>query len=126
MQSDFAVDGNNYAMTGTLKHLASGQLVDAWGAGNFMALKFTVPEGATSVKVGMEPSYGGGLVEIINDPDKNGAFKVTDKDEQVFKVVTTVDGETVTKTYDLSDLVCLEEISEEIGQGGSMDEDLDG
>ena len=124
MQSDFAVDGNNYAMTGTLKHLSSGQLVDAWGEGNFMALKFDVPRDATSVKVGMEPSYGGGLVEIIDDPDKNGAFKVTDKDEQVFKVVTIANGETVTKTYDLSDLVCLEpELQEEVGQGGGMDEE---
>ena len=107
MQSDLSVGTSS--ITGTLKYLSSGQLPDYWGAGNFMALKFTVPEGATSVKVGLDPSQGSGLVEIIDDPDKNGAFKVTDKDTQKFVIETTVDGETVTKEFDLSELVCLEQ-----------------
>ena len=96
------------AITGTLKYLDTGALVNRWGAGNFMALKFEdIDPKATSIKVGMEPSYGDGLVEILGDPDMNGAWKVTDKDEQMFKVVTTDGTKTVTKTYALSDLVCL-------------------
>lgn len=59
----------------------------------------------TSVKVGMDPSVSSGLVEILDDPDKNGVFKVTDKDTQKFKVVAT-DGTYTTETvYDLSELV---------------------
>jgi hypothetical protein len=93
------------AITGTLKYLDSGALVDTYGAGNFLALKFSdIPETATSVKVGLEPSQGTGLVEIINDPDKNGAFKITDRFAQNFKIVTTDGTNTTTQIFDLSRL----------------------
>lgn len=94
----------NDEIVGTLKYLDEGSLVESFGPGNFMALKFTIPEGATSVKVGMEPSQGTGLVEIINDPDKNGAFKVTDEDTQLFKIVTSDGTNTTEKYFDLSSL----------------------
>lgn len=103
MQNDVSVIGDK--ITGTLKYLDDGALVDTWGEGNFLALKFEdLDPTATSVKVGLDPSQGSGLVEIINDPDKNGAFKITDKDTQVFKVVTTDGGRTVTQEFDLSEL----------------------
>lgn len=103
MQTALTVGAN--AITGTLKYLTSGDLVDTWGAGYFMALKFTgIPASATSVLVGLDPSEGSGLVEIINDLDKNGAFKVSNKSTQKFKVVATDGTNTVTKTYDLSGL----------------------
>lgn len=54
--------------------------------------------------VGLDPSQGTGLVEIISDPDKNGVFKISDKDTQVFKVVVTDGTNTTTKTYDLTGL----------------------
>lgn len=101
----------NGAITGTLKYLDDGALVDRWGAGNFIALKFTnLDPNATSVKVGLEPSYGSGLVEIINDPDKDGGFKITNKDEQVFKVVQSNSSTSKTQTFDLSGLVLEPEI----------------
>jgi len=104
MQSDVIVSDN--AITGTLKKLETGDLVDAWGEGYFLALRFSdIPESATSVKVGLDPSYGNGLVEIINDPDRNGAWRITSPSDQVFKVVTTDGTNTVEKTYDLSGLV---------------------
>lgn len=97
----------NSAITGTLKYIDSGTLATDWGAGNFMALKFTnIDEDATSVKVGMEPSMGSGLVEILTDPDKNGVFKVTNK-SQKFVVVSTVNGFTNKQIYDLSGLTLL-------------------
>lgn len=103
LQSDLTV--TDTAITGTLKYLDSGSLVDTYGAGYFMALKFSdVDTDATSVLVGMDPSEGTGLVELLGDPDMNGAFKVTDKDAQVFKIVTTDGTRTTTKTYDLSGL----------------------
>ena len=109
MQEDVEVIDD--VVTGTLKYLNTGALVDRWGAGNFIALNFSENDFSkfSSVKVGLDPSYGGGLVEIIDDPDKNGAFKITDKDNQVFKIVS-VDaetGETNTQTFDLSGLEVL-------------------
>lgn len=108
IQEDVVVE--NGRITGTLKYLDSGDIVDAWGEGNFLVLKFDdIDENATSVKVGMEPSQGSGLVEIIDDPDKNGVFKVTDKDAQKFKYVVTSATDVITQTFDLSGLTCEEE-----------------
>lgn len=104
MQSDLSV--NNGVINGTLKYLDSGSLVDTWGAGYFMALKFSdIDENATSVKVGLTPSVSSGLVELINDPDKNGAFKVTDKLTQKFTYVVSDGTNSLTKYLDLSNLI---------------------
>lgn len=113
LQSNVTV-GNGY-INGTLKYIDSGVLADDWGAGYFMALKFSdIDENATSIKVGLDPSQGSGLVEILGDPDMNGVFKVTDKTAQDFKVVITDGTYFKTKTYDLAGLV-LE--SQEAAQG---------
>ncbi len=104
MQSDLSVKSGK--ITGTLKYLDEGALPTTWGAGYFMALKFSdIDESATSVKVGLTPSVSSGLVEIINDPDLNGAFKVTDKLNQKFTVVVSDGTNSITKYYDLSDIV---------------------
>lgn len=108
LQSDVSIaDG---IITGTLKYLGSGALVDTWGAGNFIALKFSGDafDNATSIKVGMSPSQGSGLVEVINDPDRNGAFKVTST-TQTFVVEVTSGTETKKATYDLTGLTLLGE-----------------
>ena len=103
MQSRIKIEGD--AITGTLKYLDTGEIADYWGAGNFIALKFSdIPESATSVKVGLEPSEGTGLVELINDPDKNGVFKVTNRFTQNFKIVTTDGTKTTTQIFDLARL----------------------
>ena len=104
--SNVAVTGNK--ITGTLKYLdGSDPISGYWGAGNFLALKFSdVDPRATSVKVGLDPSAGSGLVELLGDPDMNGVFKITDKDTQKFVVVTTDGIKTKRQEFDLSDLVC--------------------
>lgn len=104
MQSGVSIANN--AVTGTLKYLDEGDLVTTWGEGNFLAVKFTADDwnAYTSVKVGLEPSVSSGLVEIINDPDKNGAFKITNKNTQKFKVVATDGTKTSVQYYDLSGL----------------------
>lgn len=101
MQTSVAIA--NGAITGTLHKLTSGSLVDVWGEGYFLALKFTKDNAAaSSIKVGLRPSVSSGLVEL--DADMDGVFKITDKDAQVF-VVQCSNGEvTYTKTYDLSGL----------------------
>ena len=98
MQTGISI--SNYKITGTLKYLSSGQLVTDWGAGNFLALKFSGDATSTpeDVKVGLEPSVSSGLVPL--DSDKNGVFKITDKDRQYF--VVEYDGKTV--RYDLTGL----------------------
>ena len=104
MQSNIAIaDGK---VTGTLKYLDEGQLVTDWGAGNFLVLKFSADDwdDYTSVKVGLTPSVSSGLVEVLNDPDKNGVFKITDKSTQKFTVVATDGENTKTSYYDLSGL----------------------
>ena len=106
------------AITGTLEYVNdytdfSSKVEEQ--SGNYLALKFSnIPAAATSVKVGLKPTYKSGaavddysgLVEIINDPDKNGVFLVRDAATQKFVVVTTDGTNTTTKSYDLSGLVC--------------------
>ena len=108
MQSDINVIDN--VIIGELKYLSSGALVTSWGAGNFMALKFVIidPDITFSdIKVGLNPSEGSGLVTL--DADLNGAFKVTDKTEQTFRVVVTKNGVETTKDYVLSGLTVATE-----------------
>lgn len=101
------VNVTNGKVTGTIKYYDTpGEIVDYWGAGNFLAFKISdIDEKATSVKVGLQPSEGTGLVEIINDPDKNGIAKITDKNKQKFKVIQTDNaGHKNIQLYDLSGL----------------------
>lgn len=93
----------NGAITGTLTKLTSGSLVDTWGEGYFIALKFTKNNAKlTSIKVGMNPSVSSGLVEL--DADMLGVFKVTDKNSQRFEILAT-DGELeFASFFDLSGL----------------------
>jgi len=109
MQSNVSVSGKK--ITGTLNKLTSGQLVTDWGEGYFLALKFdNFSTGLTysDVKVGMSPSVSSGLVTL--DSDKNGVFKVTDKDVQKLVVRQEKSGVgRLTDYYDLSELVLNEE-----------------
>jgi len=108
MQSDLVVEDG--AITGTLKFIDSGPIASVWEPGNFMALQFAdIDEDATSVLVGLEPSVSSGLVELIDDPDKNGVFKVTDKDAQKFVVIQSCNGVQRKQEFDLSGLTLLDE-----------------
>lgn len=102
-ENDVAVaDG---AISGTLKYLAGpNSITNVWGPGNFLCLKFSnIDPNATSVKVGLDPSQGAGLVELINDPDKNGVFKITSTTQKL--IIKTSDGSaTDTQTFSLSGL----------------------
>ena len=87
-------------------------------SGHYLALKFNnIDSKATSVKVGLDPSRGSGLVEIINDPDKNGVFKIDEAKDQVFKIVISDGEHTETQTFDLSGLVLEPSPNSEEAQG---------
>lgn len=99
-------------MTGTLKYFDTpGEIVDYWGPGNFLAFKISgIDSNATSVKVGLQPSEGTGLVEIITDPDKNGIAMITDPKKQKFRIEQTdAAGHKNVQLFDLSGLVCEKE-----------------
>ena len=104
MQTDLVVGDDG--ITGTL-HFIEGGIAESGplaGDGWFMALKFSADwDKYTSVKVGLEPSMGTGMVEIINDPDKNGVFKIANR-EQKFVILATDGDETVNKVFSLADL----------------------
>ena len=104
-KSDVAVTGNK--ITGTLKYLATGSPATTWGAGNFLALAWSnIDSDTTSLRVGLVPSAGSGLVECLSDPDHNGYFKITDKNTQKFVTIQTDgDGNITKQEFDLSGLV---------------------
>ena len=103
LQTDIAVA--NGAVTGTLKYISTGALAADWGAGNFLAVKLTgIDEDATSVLIGLEPSEGTGLVEIIDDEDKVAVMRVADKAAQKLTIVTRCAGFAKVDRYDLSGL----------------------
>lgn len=102
---------SNGKITGTLKYLGTAnEITNVWGKGNFLPYKLTVDDWSkySSVKVGVVPSAGSGMVEIKDDPDHNGICKITNKDIQRFKVVAkSADGKKIhTQWFDLSGLTC--------------------
>ena len=109
MQSGVTVaDGK---ITGTLKMMkAANGITSQWGIGNFLCLDFSAADWSaySEVLVGLDNSQGSGLADIIPDPDKNGLFKITNKDTQRLMIVTTsADGKQKNVQYfDLSGLVC--------------------
>ena len=102
MQTDVTVTGKK--IDGTLKYLTEGALPDYWGAGNFLALKFTNnDEAVTSIKVGLVPSESG-MEPVELDEDMNGVFQINDKDNQKLVVISESADHTKTDFYDLSGL----------------------
>lgn len=107
-QTDVNVIDN--VIIGSLSYLDAGEVVDAWGAGNFIALKFVIIDPDitfSNIKVGLNPSQSSGLVTL--DADLNGVFKVSNKNEQIFRVEVTKDGVTKTSDYVLSGLTVATE-----------------
>lgn len=109
-QSNINVTGTN--ITGTLQFIegglaSSGPLA---GDGNFLALKLTADDWSVydSVKVGLSPSAGTGLVEIKDDPDHDVVLKITQQYTQDFVIETTVNGVVSSRMWALDELNCLQ------------------
>ena len=114
IQNDVSLTGNDFA--GTLKYLTGDNaIVNEWGEGNFLAITFTADNWSDydSVKVGLEPSQGAGMQELIGHlDDLDSVFKIGNDVTQKFKIVASKAGKpTRTQVYDLSGLV-LEEDAE--------------
>jgi hypothetical protein len=109
MQSGITVA--NGKVTGTLKFIEGGLAPGVLsGDGYFLALKWSDPgAGVTSLKVGLVPSESGmDLVECIDDTDRNGVFKITDKNKQIVKLVQSGGGRVCIQELDLSGLTLQE------------------
>lgn len=103
LQENVVVEGDK--ITGKLFYCDTDPLKTDWGAGYFLVLKFTNNyESATSIKVGLKPSEGSGLVELLGDPDMNGVFKITNQNVQKFRIEITDGTRTTIQNYDLSGL----------------------
>lgn len=95
-------------LNGTLYYIENGLAPSGYlsGSGNFLALHLDSEDWDiyTSVKVGLYPSEGSGMVEILSDEEKICVGKITSND-QVFKVESTDGTLTKTDVYSLEDLV---------------------
>ena len=108
LQTDVAVaDGK---ITGTLIYNEGWESGPLAGPGYYMALKFSSEDWDQydSIMVGLDPSIGTGLVEVKNDPDRNGVFKVVARDVQKFVVQTRDRGSVIVTQYSLEDLIFQE------------------
>ena len=105
MQADDVVISNG-AVTGTLKKLTgSNAITDVWGEGYFINLKWSDPDAkANSLKVGVEPTEGSGLQECYTDTDRNGVFKITNKNIQHLVFVQSNGNHATVQTLDVSGL----------------------
>ena len=106
-QSGVTVKGGK--ITGTLKFVEGGLAQSGYlaGDGYFLALSLYDNDmsGLDTVKVGLVPSAGSGLVRIDDDVDKVIVMKLTDKDVQRFKVQSSKAGyNTNNQMFDLSGL----------------------
>lgn len=100
LQDDIEVEGDK--ISGTLSYIDSGELPAYWGAGNFLALKFSGEEGAT-IKVGLIPSASG-MDLIPLDADMNAVMQIHNKDEQKLYIEQITDEGTGLQVFDLSGL----------------------
>lgn len=110
MQANVVVTDD--AITGTLHFIEGGLAPDGYlaGDGHFLALKFDADDWSDydSVKIGLVPSAGAGMQELINDPDKNCVMKIAGRigdTPQRFKIELKKGSKVNTKLYDLSQLV---------------------
>lgn len=103
--SDVRVEGNK--IKGTLHYVDDGSQAASWGAGNFLVVKLSnIDPAAASVRIGLQPSAGSGMMEILGDPDMNAQLKITDKKKQKLKIITSNGFRTNAQTFDLSGLTC--------------------
>lgn len=104
MQDDVSISNNR--VNGELFFIEGGlaETGPLSGDGNFLALQWSNPAaGITSLKVGLEPSYGTGLVECINDTDRNRVFKIHDN-SQNFVIIQSDGASSKKQTFTLGGL----------------------
>ena len=100
LQSDIAISDGK--VTGSLKFIEGGLAPSGYlaGDGYFMALTWSEPEeDITSVKVGLVPSAGSGMIEGIDDPDRTIVAKIDPSLGQQFLIEQRTDNGEVRAQY---------------------------
>lgn len=114
LQSDVAVSANN-VVSGTLNYVTDYTEFSSdpeLQQGNYVVFHWSDPqEGVTSLKVGIKD--GTPMVECIDDPDRNGVFRILSPDN-VFVVEQSDGTHTRIDEYPLSDVTLA---PEEQGEG---------
>lgn len=110
LQEDVVVD--NDAIEGTLKYATGYTGFDSdpdLQEGNYIVVHCEVPNVEdVTIKAGLVPSASGSDLTVL-DEDGIIVLRVADKSTQIVKVVASKSGcEDVTKTFDISELVCEE------------------
>lgn len=104
LQSSIVIDDNE--ITGALNYITgyTGFSSDPdFQSGNFLALK--VATNRTGAITTVEVTNGtSGPVQL--DSDMNIVLKIADPETQSIKIITTKDGDSLTKTYGLTGLTC--------------------
>lgn len=105
MQSNVTVSDEN-VISGTLNYVTDYTEFSsdpALQSGNFVALHWSDPqEGVTSLKVGIK--NGTPMVECIDDPDRNGVFRILSPNN-VFVIEQSDGTNTRVDEYPLTDIV---------------------
>lgn len=95
----------NKEITGTLKYLNEGSLVNRFGSGYFLALDLSDNDYSiiNNISIGILPSNGIEFFNVKEDDDKIVALKIDNTNQKVIINVSN-DETSVTKKYDLSSL----------------------
>ena len=102
MQSNVVVSDGK--ITGDLVYFANGiaESGPLAGAGWFLSLGWSDPDQtATSLKVGLIPSQGTGLVECLSDTDRDGTFHITSETQALVVQQTDSAGNVISQVFEL-------------------------
>lgn len=94
-------------LQGTLKYVTgytgfSGETAEQ--SGNYLAVKFDAADGATTTIQLLGGDHPDRIVTL--DSDMNAVIRVTNKRTNKLKVVSTLNGESITKVFSLNSLIC--------------------
>lgn len=103
LQSDVVITDNVISLKSKFIEGGLAESGPLAGDGYFMALTWSAPAGnITSLKVGVIPTQGTGLVEALSDPDRTVVVKLDNTRHQNFVVATTTGDASNVQTYSLN------------------------
>lgn len=82
-------------VNGTLKYIENWTQFSAdtrYNTGNFVAFKVTSEEDGAVLSAGLEPKIDPSRPDFVTDPDGEFIFQISDKEAQVIRIKTEVDG----------------------------------
>lgn len=103
LQSDVVITDNVISLKSKFIEGGLAESGPLAGDGYFMALTWSAPaSGVTTLKVGVIPTQGTGLVDALSDPDRTVVVKLDNTQHQRFVIYTSDDETSNTQTFDLN------------------------